>query len=165
MVKIRWILTDTIDDVDLDGFDVQWNGIYGYFQIAINHQEIGFYPDRELFLDEEGDEDILYWLSNLSDGILQSKYGQKYEIQLLSMNRAKIILKQEDRLKFILANSDTSEVIWIEEIEVQELCSELVKNIERFIFEIQKQSCVLLESKSIKKLLKAKDMLSDYLAH
>ena len=94
MVKIEWIITDSIKDVELKEFDTEWDGIFGYFQICINNHVLGFCPDRELLFGEEGNEDILYWLTKLSDGIIQLNTGQEYEIQLLSMNLAKIILKK-----------------------------------------------------------------------
>ena len=80
MVKIEWIITDSIKDVKLKEFDTEWDGIFGYFQICINNHVLGFCPDRELLAGEEGNEDILYWLTKLSDGIIQLNTGQEYEI-------------------------------------------------------------------------------------
>ena len=37
MVKIKWIITDSINNVDLNEFDTEWDGIYGYFEICINN--------------------------------------------------------------------------------------------------------------------------------
>ena len=101
MVKIEWIITDSIKDVELKEFDTEWDGIFGYFQICINNHVLGFCPDRELLAGEEGNEDILYWLTKLSDGIIQLNTGQEYEIQLLSMNLAKIILKKNKIVRTI----------------------------------------------------------------
>lgn len=98
MIKITWMITDVIEKVDLKEFDTEWDGIYGYFEICINNQLLGFCPDRELLVGEEGNEDILYWLSKLADGIIQVNAGQQYEIHLLSMNLAKIVLKKNDKL-------------------------------------------------------------------
>ena len=33
MVKIKWIITDHIKDVELKDFDTKWDGIIGYYQI------------------------------------------------------------------------------------------------------------------------------------
>lgn len=159
MVKIEWIITDSIKDVELKEFDTEWDGIFGYFQIYINNHVLGFCPDRELLAGEEGNEDILYWLTKLSDGIIQLNTGQEYEIQLLSMNLAKIILKKNDKLLISFVNTNTDEVIWSEKLIIQEWYDEVILNIERFIKEVQKDNSILLDSNLLQKLIKIKETL------
>ena len=159
MVKIEWIITDSIKDVELKEFDTEWDGIFGYFQICINNHVLGFCPDRELLAGEEGNEDILYWLTKLSDGIIQLNTGQEYEIQLLSMNLAKIILKKNDKLLISFVNTNTDEVIWSEKMTIQEWHNEVILNIERFIKEVQKNNSILLVSNLMQKLIKIKETL------
>ena len=159
MVKIEWIITDSIKDVELKEFDTEWDGIFGYFQICINNHVLGFCPDRELLAGEEGNEDILYWLTKLSDGIIQLNTGQEYEIQLLSMNLAKIILKKNDKLLISFVNTNTDEVIWFEKMTIQEWHNEVILNIERFIKEVQKNNSILLDSNLMQKLIKIKETL------
>lgn len=159
MVKIRWIITDSIEDVNLKDFNVEWNGIYGYFEICINNRVLGFCPDRNLLADEEGNEDILYWLLKLSEGIIQLNASQEYEIQLLSMNLAKVILKKNDKMLVTLVNSDTDEVIWSEKIMIQEWYNEVILNIERFITEVQGTNSALLKADLINKLISNKNRL------
>ena len=159
MVKIEWIITDSIKDVELKEFDTEWDGIFGYFQICINNHVLGFCPDIELLDCEEGNEDILYWLTKLSDGIIQLNTGQEYEIQLLSMNLAKIILKKNDKLLISFVNTNTDEVIWSEKMTIQEWHNEVILNIERFIKEVQKNNSILLDSNLMQKLIKIKETL------
>lgn len=159
MVKIEWIITDSIKDVELKEFDTEWDGIFGYFQICINNHVLGFCPDRELLFGEEGNEDILYWLTKLSDGIIQLNTDQEYEIQLLSMNLAKIILKKNDKLLISFVNTNTDEVIWFEKMTIQEWHNEVILNIERFIKEVQKNNSILLDSNLMQKLIKIKETL------
>ena len=159
MVKIEWIITDSIKDVELKEFDTEWDGIFGYFQICINDHVLGFCPDRELLAGEEGNEDILYWLTKLSDVIIQLNTGQEYEIQLLSMNLAKIILKKNDKLLISFVNTNTDEVIWSEKMTIQEWHNEVILNIERFIKEVQKNNSILLDSNLMQKLIKIKETL------
>ena len=159
MVKIEWIITDSIKDVELKEFDTEWDGIFGYFQICINNHVLGFCPDRELLAGEEGNEDILYWLTKLSDGIIQLNTDQEYEIQLLSMNLAKIILKKNDKLLISFVNTNTDEVIWSEKMTIQEWHNEVILNIERFIKEVQKNNSILLDSNLMQKLIKIKETL------
>lgn len=159
MVEIRWIITDSLEDVGLKEFNAEWDGVYGYFEICINNQVLGFCPHRKLLAGEEGNEDILYWLSKLLDGIMQLNSRQEYEIQLLSMNLAKIVLKKNDRLLLNFVNADTDEVIWSEKIMIQEWCNEVILNIERFIIEVQKTNSVLLEADLIKRLISNKNAL------
>ena len=156
MVKIEWIITDSIKDVELKEFDTEWDGIFGYFQICINNHVLGFCPDRELLAGEEGNEDILYWLTKLSDGIIQLNTGQEYEIQLLSMNLAKIILKKNDKLLISFVNTNTDEVIWSEKMTIQEWHNEVILNIERFIKEVQRYNSNLLDSNLIQRLITIK---------
>ena len=159
MVKIEWIITDFIKDVELKEFDTEWDGIFGYFQICINNHVLGFCPDRALLAGEEGNEDILYWLTKLSDGIIQLNTGQEYEIQLLSMNLTKIILKKNDKLLISFVNTNTDEVIWSEKMTIQEWHNEVILNIERFINEVQKNNSILLDSNLMQKLIKIKETL------
>ena len=159
MVKIEWIITDSIKDVELKEFDTEWDGIFGYFQICINNHVLGFCPDRELLAGEEGNEDILYWLTKLSDGIIQLNTDQEYEIQLLSMNLAKIILKKKDKLLISFVNTNTDEVIWSEKMTIQEWHNEVILNIERFIKDVQKNNSILLDSNLMQKLIKIKETL------
>ena len=160
MIKIKWIITDSINDVDLNEFDTEWDGIYGYFEICINNHVLGFCPDRELLAGEEGNEDILYWLTKLSDGIIQLNVCQEYEIRLLSMNMAKIILKKNDNLLISFVNTNTDEVIWSEKMTIKEWCNEIILNIERFIKEVQKKNSNLLKANLIQKLVKIKESLA-----
>ncbi len=153
MVKIRWIITDNIKSISLEEFNTEWNGIYGYFEITINNEIIGFYPNRELFANEEGNENILYWLSKLLKGIVQLNNGQEYVIQLLSMNLAKIVFKKSDKVIISFLNKDTNRILWSEKVMVQELYSEVLHNTERFIKEILNQNPLLLKSSMLKKLL------------
>lgn len=162
MMKISWKITDIIENVDFKVFNKEWNGIYGYFEICINNQILGYCPDRELLVDEEGNEDILYWLYKLLDGIINVISGQKYEIQLLSMNLAKIVLEKNDNVIINLVNSNTNDIIWSEEIMIQEWCDELMLNIEKFIKEVQKINSNLLEADLIKKLIYNKNKLDVY---
>ncbi|MCM1500538.1 MAG: hypothetical protein NC124_18910 [Clostridium sp.] len=156
MVKIKWIITDTLENVDLIEFNTEWKGIYGYFEICVNNRALGFCPDRKLFAGEEGCEDILFWLSELLDGIVQLNAGKEYEMQLLSMNLAKIHLKR-NVISFM--NANTGEVIWSEKIMIEEWYNEVISNIERFITEVQRVNLTLLDADLIKKLIKTRDTL------
>ncbi len=159
MVKIRWVITDKIEDISADEFNNEWNGILGYFEININNQVLGFCPDRKLLFDEEANEDILYWLLELSEGIIHLVDSQEYEVQLLSMNRAKLILRKEDRLRVSFVISNTDEVIWSEEVVIQEWLDEIRSNTSEFIDEIMRVNSVLLNTYSIQKLIKIKEKL------
>lgn len=159
MVKIKWKITDSIEEVGLNEFNTEWDGIYGYFEIHINSRVLGFYPDRKLLAGEEGNEDILFWLYKLLDGIFQLSVGQEYEIQLLSMNLAKIILIKNDKLLVNFVNSNTDEVIWSEKIMIQEWCYEVMLNIKKFIAEVGRINSALLDADLMKKIIKIKNVL------
>ena len=136
---------------------MEWK--YDYFEIGINNHVLGFCPNRELLAGEEGNEIILYWLTKLSDGIIQLNVCQEYEIRLLSMNMAKIILKKNDNLLISFVNTNTDEVIWSEKMTIKEWCNEIILNIERFIKEVQKNNSILLKANLIQKLVKIKEAL------
>lgn len=136
---------------------MEWK--YDYFEIGINNHVLGFCPNRELLAGEEGNENILYWLTKLSDGIIQLNVCQEYEIRLLSMNMAKIILKKNDNLLISFVNTNTDEVIWSEKMTIKEWCNEIILNIERFIKEVQKNNSILLKANLIQKLVKIKEAL------
>lgn len=160
MVKIKWIITDSIETIDLNKFNTEWNGIYGYFEMIINDKLLGFCPNRELLDVEEGNEDILYWLSELSDGLINLNKGKSYGIQLLSMNLAKIVLKKNDKLTVSLVKSDGNEIIWSEKITIQEWHDEVIVNLEKFLKKIKEINADLLDNKLVKSLIKIKDLLN-----
>lgn len=164
MVKIRWIITDTIEGVSIKEFNTEWNGIYGYFELSINNQVIGYCPDRELRLGEEEDENILYWLSELADGIIQLKNGKKYEIFLLCRNLTKIFLEKKDNLEISFINFKLNEIRWSEEVTMQEFYKEIVDSIEKFLLEIQRKNSDLLETNMVQELVNIKKTLdSDFI--
>lgn len=153
MIEIRWMITDDIAGVSLEEFNTEWTGIYGYFEICINNRVLGFCPDRKLQIGEEGNEDILYWLTKLSNGIIKLNENYKYEIQLLSMNLAKIVLKNEDKLLIQFVDANTDEVIWSEKLLLQDLYKEIALNTDKFITEIQKINPIILSANIIKRLI------------
>ena len=146
-----------MNGVSLEEFNSEWGGIYGFFEIRINSRIIGFCPNRKILLGEEGNEDILYWLLKLSDGIVQLNDGKEYEIQLLSMNKAKLVIKNEDKLMVNFVNVDTEEIIWLEKITYHEWFDEVMLNIEKFIEEIKNNNIVITHANNIQKLVKIKE--------
>lgn len=156
MIKIRWIITDEIENVSLEEFNVEWNGIYGYFEMHIHNRFLGFCPERKLLDGEEGNENILYWISKLSEGIVQSKADGEYKIQLLSMNLCTICIKKTDNIIMRFKETEGDD-IWIEEIEIQEFCNEMLINIEKFLLEVQEHNTNLLGSNLIKRLIELKE--------
>lgn len=154
MIKIKWIITDNLSNISLDEFDNEWNGIIsGYFELVINQRKEGFCPQRIIHVDEEGIEDVLYWLSHLLEAITVIKKGTKYEMTLLTMNLYKIVivLNENVKISFVNVNSDVAK--WQEEITLQEFEKEIYKNVDNFLQSIEKVNSMLLESKWISRLL------------
>lgn len=160
MVKIRWKITDVITDVCLNEFNVEWNGIYGYFEICVNNKIVGFCPDRKLMVGEEGNENITHWLTKLLEGIIQLKADQEYEMQLLSMNLAKVVLERKNKKIIIhFFNSNEDELIWSEEIMADEWYDEIMLNVKKFIKEIEDVNPVLIKTEIIKRIINYKNFL------
>lgn len=155
MVEISWMITDDIEGVSLEEFNTEWTGIYGYFEICINNRVLGFCPDRKLQIGEEGNEDILYWLTKLSNGIVKLNQNREYEIQLLSMNLTKIVLKNEDKLLIKFVDANTDEVIWSEKLLLQDWCKEIALNTDKFIAEIKNTNPMILSANIMQKLTDA----------
>ena len=81
------------------------------------------------------------------------------QIQLLSMNLAKILLRKNDKVLISFINTNTNEVKWSEKVIIQEWYDEVILNLGRFITEVQKENAVLLDSNLMRKLIKIKGML------
>lgn len=153
MIKINWVITDDLSNISLEEFDNEWNGIIsGYFELIINQNKEGFCPQRKLDEDEEGIEDVLYWLNHLSEGIHVIKEGKEYEMILLTMNLYKIVMKFDDKLNIYFINKKNNTIKWQEVINLQEFENELEENINRFLQMIKVTNSELLESKWIKKI-------------
>lgn len=161
MIIINWIITDDIKGISLNEFNLEWNEIYGYFELCINNRILGYCPKRELLPNEEGLEDILYWLLKLVNGIMHVKNGEEYEIQLLSMNLTKIILKENHMLEVEFVNVKSKEYIWNEKIEFNEFCEVICNSIDKLLEEIEKNNINLLQANKIKKLSRMKDMIKN----
>lgn len=153
MIKMNWVITDDLSGISLKEFDNEWNGIIsGYFELIINRSREGFCPQRELNQGEEGVEDILYWLSHLSEGINMLKKGKEYEMILLTMNLYKIIMRYDDGMNIYFVNKKDNTIKWQEKITLQEFETELDENINRFFQIIEENNPELLESKWIKRM-------------
>lgn len=151
MIKIRWVITDNIRGVSVEEFDTEWNGIYGYFEMCINNQIIGYVPNRELYPNEEWNEEIIYWIGQLAKGFnYVTKHGGKYEIPLLCMSLRKITIKKENMLKICFVNVQTNKSEWEEEVKCTEFCKEICNNLDKFLLEIKMNNEELLKTNLIK---------------
>lgn len=154
MIKINWVITDDLSDVSLKEFDNEWNGIIsGYFELIINRSREGFCPQRKINKDEEGVEDVLYWLSHLSEGIGMLKKGKQYEMILLTMNLYKMVMKNDEGINIYFINKKDNTIKWHEKITLQEFEDELNENINRFIQMLKENNPELLESKWVKRMI------------
>ena len=153
MIKIKWIITDDLCNISLNEFDNEWNGVIaGYFELIVNGVKEGYCPNRKIS-DEEGLEDILYWLSHLFDGLNSVKRGEVYEMILLTMNVYKLVIKMNEKIEMQFFNKKTNDIKWEEKVELQEFEIELYENVEKFIKLIKDINPELLKSKWINKLL------------
>ena len=59
-----------------------------------------------IHVDEEGIEDVLYWLSHLLEAITVIKKGTKYEMTLLTMNLYKIVIVLNENVKISLLTNN-----------------------------------------------------------
>ena len=152
MVKIEWIITDNLTHISSEDFDNENNGIVsGYFELNINQSKEGFCPQREIAGDEEGMEDVLYWLLHLREAVYMIKKRKRYEMLLLTMNRYKIVMELDDFLKVCFVNKVDSTIKWEEKVELQEFENEINKNIEKFLQLIKEMNPELMKSRWIKK--------------
>lgn len=153
MIKIKWVITDNLSDITLEEFDNEWNGIIsGYFELTINQNKEGFCPQRKIKEDEEGLEDILYWLNHLLKGVHALKKGEEYEMFLLTMNVYRLVMKLDEGLHISFINNKNNETKWTEVVSMQEFESELYESIEAFIQFIKKTNPTLMDSKWINRL-------------
>ena len=150
MIAIRWIVTDELNNVSKEEFDTDWNGIYGYFELTVNGQSIGFCPQRELFEGEEGDENILYWLTELYKGIQEISAGREYETQLLSMNLARLVFSSKDGIYVRLQGKEGS--IWSEKVDFNQLKQEVDSAIHSFTEQVREKNSALLSTKHFQKM-------------
>ncbi len=153
MIKMNWIITDDLSRISIKEFENEWNGIIsGYFELNINQSKEGFCPQRDLQKGEEGNEDVLFWLSHLKEAIGNLKEGKDYEMILLTMNRYKIYMRYDDSVNFYFINRNSNIVKWHEKISMQEFEIELSKNINAFYQVLKENNIELLESKWIMRL-------------
>lgn len=154
MVKIEWIITDDLSNISLNEFNNEWNGIIsGYFELVINQVKVGFCPNRKICEEEEGMEDILYWLNHLLDGVNMIKKGVEYEIILLTMNLYKMNMKLGENMEIYFINKKTNEIKWNEEVELQEFENELYESTRKFLQVVKETNPELLKSKWMRRLI------------
>ena len=152
MFEIKWIITDNLKNIDLLEFDKKCNGIYGYFEMNINERKLGFCPSRRLFDGEEGNENILYWLSELDQAVDVLLQNKDFELQLLSLNLVKLTFckNKSDVLVINLSNSETNNIIWSEKVLLEEFSNIVEKNLLIFGKNVRDQNSTLLKSKFFK---------------
>ena len=146
MVNIKWIITDDIKNIELEEFNKEWNGIYGYFEVQFNNSKLGYCPNRELYPEEEFDEEIIDWLIQLSRIITMLDDGQEYRFELLSMNLLDLAIIREKGYKISCINNETGELEWQEEVLCKEYNDELKRSISLFIKEIEEKNNKLLKA-------------------
>ncbi len=155
-MKIEWIITDELRDVSKQEFDLEWNGIYGYFQMTINDKTVGYFPNREFIYNEEGNEDITYWLEELLQANKKLDEGNEYKFDLLSLNLVALEFSKNDSVNVRLFYKETGETIWREHIEFNKFSEEIVRSTNLFIDTIREKNLSLLECNIIKKLIREK---------
>lgn len=137
MIKINWQITDTLEKVSLNEFETEWNGIYGFFSLMINDEVLGFCPEvKERSV--EGNENILYWLSELRKATQTVSQGKEYRMPLLSMNLCDVLFEGSKEVTIRLIDIRTNEIIWEEIIAFGELRAEVEKNVDKLISYVRK---------------------------
>ena len=157
-MKIEWIITDELTNVSKQEFDLEWNGIYGYFQMTINDKMVGCCPNRELIFDEEGNEDITYWLEELLQAKQMLEEGKEYKFNLLSLNLVGLEFSKRNSANVRMFYNETDETIWSEQIDFNKFGEEIVRSTNEFINIIREKNPSLLECNIIKKLIREKIM-------
>ncbi len=157
MFKVFWVITDQITDITSYEFEKDWNGIYGFFEIFINKQELGYCPST--ICDMEGDEEILYWINKLYDAKKAIDNNKKFSFLLLSMNLAELCFRKEKEGVIVsllhrkTLYSKTKEIEWEEHIAYEEFCKTIDEAVCRFRKEIREKNSALLQLDALKFLL------------
>ena len=131
MFKINWVITDNLENEGLEDFLLNCNGIYGFFSLTVNNELLGFCPAD--FSDGfEGDENILFWLTELEKMLERITRNEKYKMPLLSMNLCSIMFEKSDEVLVSLIDERENKPLWREKICFNELEAEVVNS--RLIF-------------------------------
>lgn len=160
MLEIKWIITEAIESFKVDEYGPEWDGIYGYFELCIDDEIIGFMPNeefRELF--PEGHEDILYGLTELAEALNYLNYGEAYEILVLCMNRARIVLRRNEIVEIAIVDNDTNAIEWVKKVNFQEFYEKVTDSVNKFLSEIRMRNADLLKVDIIENLVNLKSRL------
>ncbi|MBE5876476.1 MAG: hypothetical protein E7290_06270 [Lachnospiraceae bacterium] len=156
MVKLNFRITDDIQDYKAVDFMKEWISIYGGVELIVNHQAVGYCPQRELFPGEEWTEDIWYALYKLSEGAICTYDGQEYEIQLLSSNLLTLRMKLEVDLIISCIHEQGNRVLWCERVEYIEFSTEIKRALDEFLESISQGNKNLLKAKPIQEMRERK---------
>ncbi|MBQ7943515.1 MAG: hypothetical protein IJ326_05565 [Lachnospiraceae bacterium] len=159
MVKIHFKITDDIRQYRTKDFMKEWLSIYGGVELCVNHQAVGYCPQRELFPGEEWTEDIWYALYKMAEGAIRTHDGQEYEIQLLSSNLLRLHLKLEVDLIISCIHEHGNRVLWCERVDHKEYCMEIYRAVGEFMECISRENKELLKSKPMREMREQKKKL------
>lgn len=141
-----WKITDKITDITQYEFENEWNGIYGFFEIIVNNQSLGYCPD--IINDIEGNEDILYWINQLYNARKELKNYKQYSFDLLSMNLVTLYLRRECNTIIISSEMhEKKEILWEENITYSEFHETIENTVNLFKREIEKKNSFLLHAR------------------
>ena len=63
---IEWLITDSVDDINLNDFVADDESLYGFVRLSVFTPPLGFIPDNSK-MDAEGNSNIAYWMETLAN--------------------------------------------------------------------------------------------------
>lgn len=175
MFKIKFRIVDNIDEIkliDANTFDDEYNDIEGFFQICIGQQQVGsYYHENPLYEDEIGGEYIGYWFNQLLDTVNYLTEGMEYVAfkDLETINRwieftkvndiieIRIAIDSEMKNKKLLITDIYNGFHYVNNCKVKisfsELKREIMKEVDRFFYQLKVLNANLLKTKMYYTLL------------
>ena len=145
---LSWRITD---DIAVEEFDKEYNGIYGYMKLQFGDYSIGYILDETVPI--EGNSEILYYIKSLIRCGVALKNRENIEIRLLNYNLIKIIVSCVDVVDVKIVNVNNNSIEGSFSLSFKELVEEIKFNYIKLYKYIEEKNKSLLKAKMVKDII------------
>ncbi len=146
---LNWRITDDLSGLTVKEFNEEWNGIYGFMELKIDKDVVGYIPPLNCEL--EGNENISFWVQNVIECGIALLNNECYKCQLLSLNLLTIYITPKRTVEILLKHED-GHIEWKQELPYYKIYNEIFEVYKRFENEIIEINNLLLETNTLKRI-------------
>ena len=157
-MTLNWEISSNLSNVSTYEFDINWETVYGSFELRIDECSLGFVMDRSLSPDEDY-FDILYKIESLLKALVNAQNNKKTIIPLLTLCLTEINIRKKGAYIIVCYQYHKgNKKIWEKKIDYSDFFSCIINSVDKLISQIGEMNPDLLLTKRITKLNALKEV-------